>query len=104
MYSLAMAWKWPVYRRTRDQWEAIHRRGHLRHVAFSLFAWIGGYILVRVVHITLFKRGWISSAGLTTWSDAFFYAALPAIISAELDWGDMKRTFSLAPGEDRTMV
>jgi len=46
----------------------------------------------------------LKRAGLTTWSDAFFYAALPAIISAEFDWGDMKRKFSLAPGEDRTMI
>ena len=99
-----MAWKWFADRRTRDQWEGIRRRGHLRHILLILTIMLGSYAFVRLIHTALFKLGWVASAGATTLEDVFFYAILPAIITAELDWADMKRRFSLKPGEDRTMI
>ena len=99
-----MAWKWFEKRRTQDRWEIIRHRGHLRHIALLLVIMLGYYTTIRLIHIALFRIGWVGSAGETTVADVFFYAIVPAIIAAELDWGDMKRRFSLKPGQDRTMV
>ena len=65
---------------------------------------LGSYAFVRVIHMALFKVGWVTSPGSTTLEDLIFDAILPAIIGAELDWADMKPKFSLKPGEDRTMI
>ena len=99
-----MEWKWFADRRTQDRWEVIRQRGHLRHLFSFLTIMLGSYAFVRVIHMALFKVGWVASPGSTTLEDLFFDAILPAIIGAELDWADMKRKFSLKPGEDRTMI
>jgi hypothetical protein len=99
-----MEWKWFADRRTRDRWEVIRRRGHLRHFLFILAIMLGSYALVRLIHIALFRFGLAASGGATTLEDLFFDAILPAIIAAELDWADMRRRFSLKPGENRTMI
>ena len=99
-----MAWKWFRDRQTSEQWEKMRRQGQFSYVAVGVIIALGCYAAFRLIHIGCFKIGWFSSPGLTTWADAFFDAALPGFLAAQIHWSDMKRKFSLPLNEDRTMI
>jgi len=82
----------------------MRKRGRFMYVGLSVAFWLGCYVAVRLVHVACFKFGWVSSPGVTNLSDAFFFAVVPGVLAAELDWSDMKRKFSLPETEDRTMI
>jgi hypothetical protein len=103
-YSVLMGIRWLRDRQTFEQWTKMRRRGHFTYIAVGVLLMLGCYVGVRLVHVGAFKLGWLSSPGSTTLANAFFDAALPGFIAAEITWSDMKRKFSLPPNEDRTMI
>ena len=82
----------------------MRRRGRFSYVVLGVVIMLGCYVAVRLIRIGCFKLGWFSSPGTTTLADAFFDAALPGFIMAQIHWSDMERKFSLPVGEDRTMI
>jgi hypothetical protein len=86
-------------RKQRRRWEKMKTRGHALELALNVSICVGSYAVVRLIHIVLFKSGWMQSPGATSWEDVFIWG-VAGIIGGELDWADMKRKFRNPPPEE----